>query len=281
VARGGNISSFVSDEGIILRQRLFTVIALAIISVFVLCAAGTAQTQSAIATPPLPSDAELDAFLSARNWDGLGAALSPHPGPTSEFARKLNWLQTRIDSGGGFFLALIYARNFWVVGNSWVVDNNLKIDPAKDPRVTAGLFSLYAFELIMIDGARCEDRSAPENRTRQLLANQAATLEFLKQQRPDLKAKIVDIAIAMERRIAPLRKDDDLVCRGGMEEMKVSVPVANQPDVPRPPGYYGRRIAVAPPPGWSPKFASPDVYGPMQDKARASMRENLLKVVGL
>lgn len=268
--------------GIIVRQRLVIVFVMAAISSFAWSTV-TAQNQSTVGPSPiLPSDSELDALLSARNWDRLGAILSPQAGPTSEFARKLNWLQTRIDNGGGFFLALLYARNFWVVGNSWVVGNNVKIDdPANDPRLTAGLFSLYAFELIVIDGARCEDRSAPDNRTSQLLAAQAATLEFLKQQRPDLRLKIVDNAIAMERKTAPLRKDDDLVCRGGIEEMKISVPLATQPDASRPPGYHGRRVAVAPPPGWSPTLVSPEVYRPMQDKARASMREDLLRLVGL
>jgi hypothetical protein len=257
-----------------LRQRIFLLLALATFSAFVLCSTATAQTQSAIA-PSLPSDAELDTLLSARNWEGLGAALS-RSGPTSEFARKLNWLKTRMDNGGGFFLALHFARNFWVTGNTLKID-----DPAKDPRVTAGLYSLYAFELIVIDGARCEDRSAPDNRISQLLSGQAATLAFLKQQQPDLKVKTVDIAIALERKTAPLRKEDDLVCRNGMEEMRASLEKGTEQEVPNRTGHFGKTIAVTPPPNWAPRFVSPEIYRPMQEKARASMRENLLRLVGL
>jgi hypothetical protein len=258
-----------------LRLRLFIPFGLAFFTAFVLCSGAPAQTPSPATTSPLPSDVELDALLSARNWDGLEAALS-RSGPTSEFARKLNWLKTRMDSGGGFLLALHFARNFWITGSGLKID-----DPAKDPRVTAGLYTLYAFELITIDGARCKDRSAPDNRISQLLADQAATLAFLTQQKPDLRAKIVDVAIALERKTAPLRMDDDLICRNGMEEMKASLEKGTQQEVPNKTGHFGKTISVTPPPDWAPRFVSPDVYRPMQEKARASMREILLKLVGL
>src|ERR1043166_4493016 len=166
----------------------------------------TAQQPAAIS---LPSDAELDALLAARNWNALAAALR-RPSPTTEFARKLNWLKTRMDNGGGFFLALEFAREFWE--NS----SGLTDDQAQGARMTAGLYSLYAFELIVIDGAKCEDRSAPDNRISQLLRRQAAALAFLAKQEPDLKAKTVEQAIGLERNTAPLRKDDDLVCRDGL-----------------------------------------------------------------
>jgi hypothetical protein len=112
------------------------------------------------------------------------------------------------------------------------------------------------------------------------LTDQAATLAFLKQQNPDLKAKIIDLAIALERKTTPLRQDDDLICRNGMAEMKASLERGTQQEVPNTGSYVGKRIAVTPPPGWTPKFVSPDVYRPTQDKARAGMRGHLLKLIG-
>jgi hypothetical protein len=226
------------------------------------------------AAVPLPSDAVLDGLLSARNWNELGATLS-RPGTNEEFTRKLNWLKARMDNGGGLFLAILYARDLWAVGNSAKIE-----DSAKDPRVTAGLISLYAYELILIDGAKCEDSSAPSNRATQLFTQRAAALAFLKQQPPDLKSKIVEIAIALERKTAPLRKDDDLICRDGMDQMRASLERGTQQEMPNAPGYVGKRIAVTPPADWAPKFVSPEVYRPMQDKARADMRANLLKLIG-
>ena len=180
-----------------------------------------------------------------------------------------------MENGGGFFLALHFARNFWDTASPLNIE-----DPAKDPRITAGLYALYAFALIVIDGARCEDRSAPDNRISQLLTDQAANLAFLKQRKPDLKAIIVNNAIALERKTAPLRKDDDLVCRGGIEEMKASLEKGTKQDVPNTTGHYGKTIAVTPPPDWAPKFVGPEVYLPMQERARSDMRINLLKLVG-
>jgi hypothetical protein len=258
-----------------LRPLLVIRLALLILSAFTLpSGAAVAQSQSTITASPLPPDVELDSLLSARNWSQLGSVLL-RPYPVTEFARKLSWLKTRIDSGGGFFLPLLYARDLWTVGDSAKI-----ADLAKDPRVTAGLMSLYAFELIVIDGAKCEDRSAPDNRVSQLLTQRAAALNFLRLQPPDIKAKIVDIAIALERKTAPLRKDDDLVCRNGLAEMKAGLERGTQQEAPNTGGYVGKRIAVTPPPGWSPNFLSRDVYGPMQDKARADMRGNLLRLVG-
>jgi hypothetical protein len=181
-----------------------------------------------------------------------------------------------MDNGGGFFLALLYARDLWNVGDSAKI-----ADPAKDPRLTAGLISLYAFELIVIDGTKCEDRSAPDNRLSQLLTQRAAALNFLKQQPPDIKGKIVDIAIALERKTAPLRKDDDLICRDGMDQMRAGLERGTQQEVPNTSGHVGKTIAVTPPPDWTPKFVSPDVYSPLQVKARADMRGNLLRLTGL
>lgn len=255
-------------------RRLSILIGLAVFAVFApRIAVATAQQPPANVSASLPSDVELDALLSARNWNGLAAALS-RPGPTSEFARKLNWLKTRMDSGGGFFLALQFAREFWDSSSGLKID-----DPAKDPRVTAGLYLLYAFELIILDGAKCEDRSAPDNRISQLLRGQAATLAFLKEQKPDLKAKIVELAIGLERNTAPLRKDDDLVCRDGLAQMKASLEKGTQQEVPNTTGHYGKTIAVTPPPDWTPKFVPPSVYRPVQEKARANMRESLLSLV--
>ena len=113
----------------------------------------------------------------------------------------MNWLQTRIWSGGGFFLGILYSRDLWVTGSALNVD-----DPAKDLRLTAGLIALYTYQLILIDGAKCEDRSAPDNRMSQLFSARAATLVFLKKQPADLKSKIVDLSIALEKKTAPLRR---------------------------------------------------------------------------
>jgi hypothetical protein len=256
-----------------MRQRISVLLILTIVSAVVLIFS-VATAQGPPAAAGLASDTDLDALLASRDWNALGAALS-RPGTNHEFRRKLNWSKTKMENGAGFFVPLLYARDLWVIGNTLKID-----DPAKDMRVSAALISLYTYELIAIDGLECEDRSAPGNRATQLFTSHAATFAFLKQQPPDLRSKIVDVAIALEQRTAPLRKNDDLICRDGMDQMRAGLERGKQQEVPTPEGHIGKTIAVTPPTDWVPKFVLPDVYRPLQDKARASMRENLLKLIG-
>ena len=242
-------------------------------AVTLLSPAAVAQRLPAETSHALPSYADLDALLAARSWNRLGDALS-QPGTIEDAWKRLNWLKTRVENGAGFFVSILYARDLWAIGNLQKVDN-----PALDLRESAAVISLYTYELILIDGSKCEDRTAPENRGMQLFKSQAATFAFLKQLSPELKSKLVDLAIAMEQKTAPQRADDDLLCRDGLEQMKASLDRYMQQGVPTPAGQIGKTVAVAPPPGWTPKFLSPDAYRPMQDQIRAAMRENLLKLV--
>jgi hypothetical protein len=231
-----------------------------------------APAQQPAPAPALPSDAELDALAAARNWNALGLALSQPTNP--ELARAMNWLGTRLDAGGGLMLGIVYARDLWGVGLSQQVD-----DPAKDMRLTAGVITLYTYQLIVIDGAKCADRTAPGHRIEQLFSGRGATLAFLKKQPPEIKARIVDGALALEKKTAPLRQEDDLICRDGLEQMKAGLERGQQHDVATPPGQIGRTVAVAPPADWVPKFVAPEIYKPLQDNARAGMKASLLTLV--
>jgi hypothetical protein len=222
---------------------------------------------------PLPPNTELDALAAAKKWNELGAVLMP-VGTAADLHRKLDWLKAQVDSGGGFYLTFVYARSLWEVGNM------IKVTGPNDPRLTAGLMTLYAIELVMIDGAKCKDRTAPDNRLYQMRTQQAATLEYLRGQSPEMKSNIVAIALSMEKKMAPLRGDDDLICMGGLETYKVSAERGKMEEQPKAPGYVGRRIAATPPPDWKPELVGPEVYRPLQDKARSGMRDFLLKLVG-
>jgi hypothetical protein len=242
-------------------------------AVTLLSPAAVAQRLPAETSHALPSYADLDALLAARSWNRLGDALS-QPGTIEDAWKRLNWLKTRVENGAGFFVSILYARDLWAIGNLQKVDN-----PALDLRESAAVISLYTYELILIDGSKCEDRSAPGNHLAQLFKSRATALAFLKQQPRELKSKMVDLAIGLEQKTAPLRADDDLICRGGMAQMKAGLDRHLQQQAPTPDGQIGNTVAVAPPPDWSPKLVSPDIYRPVQEKARDEMRENLLKFV--
>lgn len=232
-----------------------------------------AQTQPPGPTNDLPSDDQLDALLAARKWNDLVTVLAHAGGPES-IVRAMNWERAKIDSGGGFFLGYDYAVKLWTVGNAMKVE-----DPGKDLRVMAGLITLYSYELIAIDGAECGDPTAPSHRADQLFMSHSATMAFLKTRPDDLKAKVVDLAIAFERKTAPLRKPDDLLCRNGMEEMKAGLEAGATHEVPNTNGHVGKTVAVEAPPGFEPRFLTPEQYQPAQDQLRQNMRAALLKLV--
>ena len=234
---------------------------------------GAAQAQQQQATAVLPSDKELDALLAAKKWNEIGAASSL--GQSGEaVTRMMNWLHTRIDTGGGFFLSFLYARNLWNAGSFFKVD-----DPNKDLRITAALITLYAYELIVIDGAKCADKSAPSRRADQLFMYGGRALNYLKTKPEELKAKVIETAIGYEKRTEQWRKDDDLLCRDGMEEIKAGIDAGTTHEVPSQSGHYGKTIAVETPPGFAPRFLAPEAYLPIQQRGRSEMRANLLKLI--
>jgi hypothetical protein len=255
------------------RTHLLSIAALFAIASAAQIEPSAAQGQQQQAPAVLPSDKELDALLAAKKWNEIGAASSL--GQSAEaVTRMMNWLRTRIDTGGGFFLSFLYARNLWNAGSYFKVD-----DPDKDLRIAAAMITLYAYEVIVIDGAKCADTSAPSRRADQLFMYGGRALDYLKTKPEELKAKVIDAAIGYEKRTEQWRKDDDLLCRDGMEETKAGIDAGTTREVPTPPGYFGKAVAVETPPGFVPRFLAPSVYVPLQEKARSAMKANLAKLL--
>ena len=171
-------------------------------------------------------------------------------------------------------LGILYARDLWMVGKS----QNLA-DPSKDLRLTAGMITLYTYEIIVIDGAKCEDKTAPTNRINQLFGARRETLAYLKQQSQEQKTYVVNLAVALEKKTANLRREDDLICRDGMEQYRVALERGTQREVPGPDNHVGKVVDLRPPSDWEPNFVAPGIYQPLQEKSRADMRTTLLKLV--
>lgn len=216
------------------------------------------QLSAATASGRLPSNEELDALAAAQNWDGVADALYLSTDQEA-IARGELWLHARVDEGGGFLLALLSAKYSWTSAGDQKTD-----DPTGDSPILAAKYFLYAFEVIAIDGTRCDDRTAPRARMAQLLSAGAPVLIFLKRQPPELKAKIVDFAIALEARTASLRRDDDLLCRGGNAEVSAGLAARDQHVVVVSPHHL--HIGVKTPPDWTPKFVPPEDSKPIRTK---------------
>ncbi|BBU60932.1 hypothetical protein MSC49_08670 [Methylosinus sp. C49] len=205
-----------------------------------------------------------------KDWNGLGAALrNADPSPAAR-AKVLNWLQRKVVGGAEYFVVYAYMRELWNVGTT----TQLEV-----ARRAAGTMALYAYALISIDGAKCQDQTAPGNRMTQLLSLNPSTFSFVKSQPAETRAEMIDMAIAAEKHTSSARRDDDLICRGGLEEYKAALEGGTQTEVPNSTGHFGKTFQVAPPADWKPKFAPPEVYRPKQEIARNAMREALLKLI--
>lgn len=240
---------------------------------YVASSAALDRAAAEAASASLPSDERLDALLAAHDWTGLADALS-HAKTNDEAARRLDWLSAKLVAGGGALLGFLYSRDLWSAGQQIKSD-----DPMGDLRVTAGLFTLYTFMLIAIDGAKCEDQSAPSRRVDHLLEANQPILQFLKAQRAKIKAKVIDLALTIERKTAPLRKDDDFLCRDGLDQILAGLEGGQVKDVAPPPGGSGKTYEVTAPPDYKPKFLPPSAYEPEQRKAREAMRASLQKLI--
>jgi hypothetical protein len=140
-------------------------------------------------------------MLAARNWNGLSAALQSLQ--ADSIVRVMRWLGTQIrTNGGALLLDLVYTRDLWLAGNTQKVD-----DPAQDMRVTAATMALYSHAIVMVDGSKCEDETAQTERITQLIRINAPIFAFLKVQPANVQSSVMDIAIALEKRTAPQRKD--------------------------------------------------------------------------
>jgi hypothetical protein len=221
----------------------------------------------------LPSDLQLDALLAARSWNAIGAAIASAKGG-EPLKHAMDWLQTRLAVGGGAFLGFLYAPRLWIVGNAIKVE-----DPDKDTRVTAAFIVLYTYELIAVDGTKCADRSAPNRRATQLLTQNGAALAYLKAKPDAVKAKLIQSAIALEKANAPRRKDDDFLCRDGMEQMQAGIAAGTTHDMTGQTNNVGRTIGVEAPIGWTPRMLPPATYQPMQERARSEMAAQLSKLL--
>jgi hypothetical protein len=232
-----------------------------------------AQEPRHSATHALPSDEQLDALLAARKWDELADALSNVTGSEARL-RSINWLKAKIEAGGGFPLVIFYARDLWNAGQS-----NPIADPDKDPRVTAGFMILYAYVLILVDGAKCADNSAPGHRLDQLFEIDAPILKFILAKPKKLKDKIINGVVGFEKATAPSRQDDDVLCRGGLDEIMAGLQEGTTHKETTPAGQVGQSYAVQPPAGYAPRFLPPKEYLPLQAKERAGLKADLTQAL--
>lgn len=73
-----------------------------------------------------------------------------------------------------------------------------------------------------------------------LLTDYGPVLRFLKGRPAGVKSTAVDAAISLEKMTAPVRKDDDLICRAVMAQIMAGLERGTQQELPKQPGMLGK-----------------------------------------
>jgi hypothetical protein len=187
-----------------------------------------------------------------------------------EVNRNMDWEELQVVQGGSVFYSFLYLDDFWQIGVKFPNDpNNGAI------KRFAGVIGLYALQQIEIDGARCQDPSAPGHRVDQLTAGRGPVWQYVlglpEQTRRDLAFE----ALKLEARTAKLRHDDPALCSGGAANMAEALKHDNTPLTAT--GGGPREVAVAP----IAAYVDPVVSAPIQVKTRAAMPMVLARALKL
>jgi len=251
----------------------------------VFCATAVLAQAPAARPPPVTAEAakttfpanaaELDVLLSQRNYAKLGQIFRD-TNKYEDVVLNMNWLQVRLFTGGTAFLGFPYIAGLDRVSTA------LGDARGADMKKTAILIFLYTYQLIVIDGQRCKDVSAPGHRRDQLLTGFPNVRKFIAALSDEEMDTLLKTAVKMENSSAPRRTDDDFLCRGGMAEMTATLKKYGDNatrEVPTPPGGIGKTMEVKTDPDFRPEFLGKELWSPKQAELRAQMPEILKNLV--
>ncbi len=203
--------------------------------------------------------ADLDRLLAAQRYNELAARML-RPVNAAELTAAMDWGRDQSMGGsGGVAVPLLQSTLLWSVGSS-------QADLAA-MRETSGFVLMYAMLVAMADGTKCADVSAQGHGMETIIFQYAPRIKAVSAFPVDLKNKMMDQAVVIEARTAPLRKDDPYVCRNGLDEYAVAI--KRQEDE-----KAGRPAA----PAYQPKFLPREQWEPKQAEARKHFRTVLASI---
>ena len=219
-----------------------------------------ARLQPTMAPPhrPMPKDVKaLDQWLASHDDRRIAERLGSDTDATG-IVLDMNWEQTRIFDGAGLTVVLAYVQTLWRVADA------LPAEDAKGFRDSAGVFSLYALNIVGLDGERCADASAPGNRFQQVIDQSRPMLLYLRGLPRGDRMTIGSLSLAMEAATSDVRSDDPTLCSGGLEQYNHDLAAKGA----------GTASAL---PSYTAAFRDPDVWRPGQDKLRQALPSELTR----
>jgi hypothetical protein len=232
------------------------------------------QPDSAI---PLTLQKQLDDLLAAKRYTELAKALNQTPPD-----QRLAWTTSRLLAGKTAFLGYSLVRDLWGVAQT----TDPKVKPLADTAL--GIMALYVFELILVDGAICEDVSAWGPQATRYMTTFRPVFEYLKTLPFEEKKKVIGAAVDHDHRTRFLRKGDDFLCRGGMDEFQASInQLGPGVTVGELAAKYGEKsktgigtdVRLPAAAAYEPKFLPFEKYAPKQHKLRMEMVGTLAELL--
>lgn len=217
----------------------------------------------------------LDALMSQQDYLHLtqtlaGAAGGKNTGEPDGalITAGLDWARARTLDGAGLAVPAIYSALLWRTADLNSDYGHL--------RQTSAAMALYALLVVLADGPKCADKTAPEHHMNTILQQYRRQFDELAKLPAQQRQKIADLAIQLEARLAPKRQNDMYLCRYGLQEhrdMAEKLGDKAYVEVPAKPGQIGRQMELQSELDYTPQFKPREVWEPEQAAARAKFPE--------
>lgn len=195
----------------------------------------------------------LDKLLAEQNYPMFMQTITK--ADTSDLVNAaLDWGKTRTLEGASVVVPATYSALLWATSEVDKSDATL--------RNTSALMAMYAILVVAADGPKCADPSAPERHMNNLLLQYQRQLDAVSVLPNDQKRMAIEMAVNLERRLAPKRKNDKYLCRFGEQEQ---AEMAKKTDA----------DAKQPPLDYTPQFRPREQWESEQNAKRAAFSEFL------
>ena len=224
----------------------------------------------------MPADVrDLDAMMASGDVARLTARLrSAHV--AHDIDLDMNWEQSRIYDGAGFIVAYAYMNDLWRFGSA------MPPPAGEEIKQSAAMMFLYIYDLATIDGPRCADVSAPGHRVDQLISQNRPLIAYLGSLPRADRMQLGTVSLDIEAATFPFRKDDAVLCSGGLAQITGGLQAQGDkplPQVPNAPGTIGKTYAVPSAPDYKPGYVSAEAWRPKAAAARAMLPASLTRLL--
>lgn len=261
-------------NGVVLAARPFLMAA----ALVILSATGLFATEGAPAKQPAAPQytaqqkefmASLDKLLEEQNYTQFIQTITK--ANTDDMVNTaLDWAKARTLDGAGIVVPATYSTLLWAMA---------EVDPNDATlRNTSSLMAMYSILVVAADGPKCADPSAPERHMNNLLQHYQRQFDEVSKLPAGQKRKAIEMAINLERRLAPKRQNDKYLCRyGAQEQADIAKNAAAKapPEAPKRYGQADKQTTTRNGMDYTPQFRPREQWEPEQTAKRAAFNEFL------